>query len=130
MHSCLSSSVLCNVLITICFLSFFFFILSFDREGRKERKRDTEPTEAAARKNRSFGGQGNRLGTGEEPEVPNEPSPIPEASSSPAGDSDVEMEEVNYTLTFWEDGFSVDDGPLRDYKDPANEQFLKTLREG
>lgn len=34
------------------------------------------------------------------------------------------------TLKLWKDGFCVDDGPLRLYKDPANEEFLEAVRAG
>ena len=33
-------------------------------------------------------------------------------------------------LKFWSNGFSVDDGPLRSFDDPANEQFLSSVRQG
>ena len=34
------------------------------------------------------------------------------------------------TLTFWKNGFSIDDGPLQDYQDPANEDFLESIKQG
>ena len=33
-------------------------------------------------------------------------------------------------LKLWKDGFSVDDGPLRDFQDPANQQFLDSIKSG
>jgi len=36
----------------------------------------------------------------------------------------------NSTLTFWKNGFQVDDGPLRAYDDPANRQFLTDINNG
>lgn len=30
----------------------------------------------------------------------------------------------------WKDGFSLDDGPLRPYADPANREFLDSVRRG
>jgi UBX domain-containing protein 1 len=33
-------------------------------------------------------------------------------------------------LTFWSDGFSVDDGPLLRYDDPANKELLDSLNQG
>lgn len=33
-------------------------------------------------------------------------------------------------LTFWQDGFTVEDGDLMRYDDPANEQILKDINEG
>jgi hypothetical protein len=37
---------------------------------------------------------------------------------------------VQLALTFWRNGFSVDDGPLRAMDDPANAAFLEALRQG
>lgn len=34
------------------------------------------------------------------------------------------------TLTFWQDGFSIDDGDLRDYQDPANQEILRAIDGG
>lgn len=34
-------------------------------------------------------------------------------------------EPVFHTITFWQNGFTVDDGPLRRLDDPANEPFLE-----
>lgn len=33
-------------------------------------------------------------------------------------------------LKFWSNGFSVDDGPLRAFDDPANQQFLNSVKRG
>lgn len=33
-------------------------------------------------------------------------------------------------LTFWRNGFSIEDGPLMSYEDPANEEFLKAISHG
>jgi UBX domain-containing protein 1 len=33
-------------------------------------------------------------------------------------------------LTFWRNGFSIDDGPLRDFNDPENEAFLNSIKNG
>ena len=37
---------------------------------------------------------------------------------------------VTRVLNFWQDGFSVDDGPLMRYEDPANKELLEALNEG
>ncbi|PRQ31170.1 putative aspartic peptidase A1 family, SEP domain, xylanase inhibitor [Rosa chinensis] len=34
-------------------------------------------------------------------------------------------ESINHTITFWRNGFSIDDGPLRRLDDPANAAFLE-----
>ena len=33
-------------------------------------------------------------------------------------------------LTFWRDGFSVEDGPLMRYDDPNNAQILEEIKSG
>lgn len=38
--------------------------------------------------------------------------------------------QVTRHLTFWRNGFSVEDGPLLRYDDPANEEFLKAINSG
>ena len=42
---------------------------------------------------------------------------VPSASQS--------VESVTHTITFWRNGFSVDDGPLRRLDDPQNAPFLE-----
>jgi UBX domain-containing protein 1 len=33
-------------------------------------------------------------------------------------------------LTFWKTGFTIDDGPLQSYDDPANKAFLVAINSG
>lgn len=35
-----------------------------------------------------------------------------------------------FTLKMWSNGFSIDDGELRDYNDPANRAFLQSVMSG
>lgn len=35
-----------------------------------------------------------------------------------------------HTITFWSNGFSVDDGPLRNAQDPENAAFLADVNQG
>ncbi|KAL6536861.1 Plant UBX domain-containing protein 4 [Orobanche hederae] len=58
---------------------------------------------------RSFSGT-SRLLSGEVPSAPQPP------------------EIVNRTITFWRNGFTVDDGPLRRLDDPENASFLESIR--
>lgn len=58
---------------------------------------------------RSFTGTG-RLLSGET--VPSAPQP---------------PEVVHHTVTLWRNGFTVDDGPLRSFDDPANASFLEVI---
>ncbi|KAE8728426.1 Plant UBX domain-containing protein 5 [Hibiscus syriacus] len=36
-------------------------------------------------------------------------------------------EVVNHTITFWRNGFTIDDGPLRQLADPANASFIESV---
>lgn len=45
-------------------------------------------------------------------------------------ESDEEEETAIRTLTFWQDGFSIDDGDLLGYEDPANAQTLAAINSG
>lgn len=44
---------------------------------------------------------------------------VPSAPSPPV--------EVIHNITFWRNGFTVDDGPLRRMDDPANASFLEVM---
>ncbi|KAI6214058.1 SEP domain protein [Aphelenchoides besseyi] len=37
---------------------------------------------------------------------------------------------VSVQITFWENGFSIDRGPLRTFDDPANKEFLRQIQMG
>eukprot|EP00301_Raphidiophrys_heterophryoidea_P002102 c10983_g1_i3.p1 GENE.c10983_g1_i3~~c10983_g1_i3.p1 ORF type:complete len:121 (-),score=16.21 c10983_g1_i3:157-519(-) len=37
---------------------------------------------------------------------------------------------ITRTITFWEDGISIDDGPLLSYADEKNQQMLEKLKRG
>ncbi|TPX42883.1 hypothetical protein SeMB42_g04548 [Synchytrium endobioticum] len=96
------------------------------------------PPESASsfkdKKPSAFGGFGYRLGS-EDESAPSGPSvpmtgyqnqPFIAAPSQPPQD----LEPVERQLTFWRNGFSIDDGPLRDYNDPENEEFLRAINNG
>lgn len=65
----------------------------------------------------SFSGAGMRLGASDDPSVV-----VPAAAKAP--------EPKVFTLKFWKNGFSIDDGELRDLHDPANQEFLDSVRKG
>ena len=44
--------------------------------------------------------------------------------------ADPEEETAIRHLTFWRDGFSIEDGELMRYDDPANEQILNEINAG
>ena len=55
----------------------------------------------------------------------------PAAPVIPVVDTRAEQEEDRIiVITFWRQGFVVDDGPLRKYDEPSNESFLKDIDEG
>ena len=66
----------------------------------------------------SFSGAGYRLGDSEAP---------PQASRAP---DVVNRRNVTRVLTFYRNGFTVDDGELRRFEDPANEAFLADVNRG
>ncbi|XP_061076381.1 NSFL1 cofactor p47-like [Conger conger] len=77
------------------------------------------PGEASG--SRAFGGGGYRLGA-----APEEESAYVEGErrrTDPAQD-------VHVVLKLWKTGFSLDDGQLRNYSDPANAHFLESVRRG
>jgi len=45
-------------------------------------------------------------------------------------DENDDEEEVEKHLTFWKDGFSIEDGPLMSYDDPKNKEILDAINRG
>ncbi|KAI8061144.1 hypothetical protein BC940DRAFT_310413 [Gongronella butleri] len=71
-----------------------------------------------------FSGSGYTLGSEEEPSVQ-------VAGSTPAADEEEDFTQtVTRHLTFWRNGFSIDDGPLLRYDDPANSAMLSEINNG
>lgn len=99
---------------------------SFHRGGRHGHGHDhdhddeDEDDEPAAPRTR-FTGSGYTLG-GEGQESRVIPETTPRAPQRP--------ESVRRTLTFWRDGFSVEDGPLYRYDDPENRDILQAIEGG
>lgn len=50
--------------------------------------------------------------------------------SAPKTSEEAADENRRNVLKFWNNGFSIDDGPLRAYDDPANAPFLASIRNG
>ncbi|CAG8538659.1 414_t:CDS:10 [Paraglomus occultum] len=71
-----------------------------------------------------FGGTGYRLGSEDEPSVV-----IPSSAGSGSHEPE-ELQPVVRHLTFWRNGFSIEDGPLMAYDDPANKEFLQAINSG
>ncbi|CAO3627057.1 unnamed protein product [Mucor hiemalis] len=90
-----------------------------------EGKPATEEVETAkVKKPATYTGSGYRLGSEDEP------STIAQPASPIAPPSQEDNEPVTRHLTFWRDGFSVDDGPLFAYTDPANQEMLTAINSG
>ncbi|CAC5416111.1 SHP1 [Mytilus coruscus] len=68
----------------------------------------------------AFRGAGYRLGETEE-------DPIDVVQGAPIRD---QARKVDMILKLWKNGFSIDNGPLRDFKDPANKEFLDSISKG
>lgn len=83
-----------------------------------------EPEATTSTQRSSFSGTGYKLGSEEE-----EPSTVinnPTTSTAPAEP----LNPVVRRLTFWRNGFNIEDGPLMAYDDPANEEFLRAINSG
>lgn len=50
--------------------------------------------------------------------------PVP---SAPPPQQQDQPQVVMHTITFWRNGFTVDDGPLRRFDDPQNAAFMEVL---
>ncbi|CAG9764789.1 unnamed protein product [Ceutorhynchus assimilis] len=76
-----------------------------------------DPGASGSSKSRSFKGTGYKLGQDESS------SEVVPGAQEPTAPQEV-------TLRLWQNGFSVNDGPLREYNDPANAEFLSSIRRG
>lgn len=80
-----------------------------------------DPSEEAKKKKKfpAFKGTGYRLGSDDnDTQVVNPNHPTEQSSR------------VEMCLKLWKNGFSVDDGPLRGYNDPENQEFLQSIHAG
>ncbi|KAI1318115.1 hypothetical protein EDD11_007167 [Mortierella claussenii] len=98
------------------------------KKAAKGGQRREEDDEQPAPKKTYFTGSGNRLGgegdsstpaATQQSQTPVRSTPSPEA-----------LETVTRNLTFWRNGYSLDDGPLMSYTDPANREFLDAINKG
>jgi len=62
----------------------------------------------------SFAGGGYRLGT----------------NNTPTNFIPSSTKEAKVKITLWKNGFTVDEGGLRDYNDPSNQSFLNSMKQG
>ncbi|KAJ3096441.1 hypothetical protein HDU97_005900 [Phlyctochytrium planicorne] len=84
----------------------------------KANKRQPDSTDEKKEKPK-FTGQGFKLGSEDKP-----------AEVIPGAQVEKEQELVERRLTFWKNGFSIEDGPLLSYTDPQNEQLLRAINSG
>lgn len=120
--------------------------------ARNSKEASRKATPAAGSRN-PFGGSGNTLGTDETtppvmPEAASAPTPTARPPTGPGGllnslfgrttaaqaeaptdEDDNEEPQVRH-LTFWRDGFSIEDGPLMRYDEPGNKELLETIEAG
>ncbi|CAN1124232.1 Plant UBX domain-containing protein 5 [Linum perenne] len=82
----------------------------FDQARSSGAVQRPEDSARASSASRSFAGTA-RLLSGET--VPGSPQPV---------------ESVNHNITLWRNGFTVNDGPLRRLNDPANAEFLESIK--
>lgn len=87
------------------------------RTGQRRARERQEAQEPAPR----FSGTGHTLGSDESESVT-----IPD----PAAGRPARRNAVTRTLTFWRDGFNVENGPLMRYDDPANQEILQAIENG
>ncbi|KAK9472831.1 SEP domain-containing protein [Dipodascopsis tothii] len=80
--------------------------------GRSERPAQTQSS--------AFSGAGRTLGS---ETVQSETIADPTAPAAPT-------ETITRTLTFWRDGFSIDNGELMRYDEPANQEILRAINSG
>lgn len=112
------------------------------RGGEKKMKGEEEGNSGGKTAGKSwFGGTGNTVGSEDEPSRVISSSGGSESASGSRmpgtfgsnsdGDDDDEREQsVTRTLTFWKEGFSVEDGPLMRYDEPGNRDILEAIQEG
>ncbi|KAJ1303965.1 hypothetical protein OPQ81_008375 [Rhizoctonia solani] len=88
--------------------------------------RSSQEVRAPAEEPRStvFSGGGHTLGSDEV-----ESTYIPDPNAPPPKEEEDEEVAIR-EITFWRDGFSIADGPLLKYGDPANEAILNAINSG
>ncbi|KAF5097340.1 hypothetical protein D0Z00_002430 [Geotrichum galactomycetum] len=91
------------------------------KRSQRQQQEDNSDGESDAEETNHFGGTGHRLGSHEVA------SQVINAGPSSSRDRPAR---VTRTLTFWRDGFSVEDSPLYRYDDPSNIPHLKAIEQG
>lgn len=84
---------------------------------------DNEDTDI--KKKKAFRGTGHSLGS-----IENSVDSKTILGENNLSDNSGRGEKVTRTITFWKEGFSIDDGELYKYDDPKNQDYLKQLNMG
>lgn len=79
-----------------------------------------EPLTSGLKKPKAFMGPGYKLGQA------NEASEVVQGETS----STTDHSNSEVILKLWKEGFTVNDGPLRNYSDPENQEFLQSVYKG
>lgn len=62
--------------------------------------------------------------------VPGKPSTSSTSIGLGGEDSDFDGEKKSVVVKMWNNGFSLDDGPLRPYTDPSSLEFMAAIKSG
>ncbi|KIJ27410.1 hypothetical protein M422DRAFT_784894 [Sphaerobolus stellatus SS14] len=84
-----------------------------------------QPAALASGSSGTFGGSGYILGSDEV-----ESSVVPDPNAQPAAEEGDDQEVATRHITFWRDGFSVEDGALMRYDEPENSRILDEINTG
>ncbi|KAH9979230.1 hypothetical protein BGW80DRAFT_1275718 [Lactifluus volemus] len=95
-----------------------------DLLARAQNDRSLEPEPEGIQRSSAFSGGGYTLGSDEVGSTY-----IPDPNGPPNPVSPAEETAIRH-ITFWRDGFSVEDGDLRRYDDPAQAQILSEINAG
>lgn len=93
--------------------------------GEPDWREEEEDKRNEGKRGKSFKGTGHSLGSVENAV---ESRTIADPAQSPMGF--IKPEKVTRTITFWKEGFNVDDGDLYRYDDPQNQEYLEQLKVG
>lgn len=93
----------------------------FEKARQQMEEPDDRPSASAEQPSTHFSGTGFKLGDSEQP-LEQIRDPLEHLKKRPT--------KVSREIVFWRQGFTVGDGPLNRYDDPANQSVLEELRNG
>jgi UBX domain-containing protein 1 len=99
-------------------------IFKLAQEGNIETFEPEPSSSSGSSGGRLYFGTGYRLGQTPDDQV------IVKGPAKPSAKADSDDEEDLVVLKLWKEGYSVDDGDLRRYDDPANKEFFESIRRG